>query len=88
MRINPVRAGIVLGFFLALFHAAWAGLVAAGLAQPFMDFVFWAHFITPLYHIEPFQASRAAALIGLVFAMGVLLGTVGGVIWNQLARSD
>jgi hypothetical protein len=85
MKISPVRIGLVLGLFLAVFHAAWAALVAAGWAQGLMDFVFWAHFITPPYHIEPFALARAGALIGFVFAVGLVLGVVGGWLWNRLA---
>jgi len=86
MTINPVRAGLVLGLFLALFHACWAALVAAGMAQPLMDFIFWAHFITPPYHIEPFAPVRAAVLVGLTFTVGLLAGAAGASLWNRLGN--
>ena len=85
MTVNPIRIGFVLGLFLALFHAAWAVLVAAAMAQPLMDFIFWAHFITPPYHIEPFAMGRAAALVTFVFAVGMACGAVGGWLWNRVA---
>lgn len=85
MTVNPLRVGIIFGLFLALVHAAWAGLVAIGWAQPVMDFIFWAHFITPPYHIEPFETGRAAMLIVLVLAIGTVFGALGGMLWNFLA---
>jgi len=88
MRIDPVRTGIILGLFLAAFHACWALLVALGWAQGLMNFVFWAHFIAPPYHIEPFEVARAGVLIAFVFAMGAIMGWAGALLWNSLARSE
>lgn len=87
MKANPVRLGLILGLFLALFNLAWAALVAIGWAQPLMNFIFWAHFITPPYHVEPFALPQAIILISFVFAMGLMWGIVGGWIWNRLAAS-
>lgn len=86
MSVNPIRTGLFLGLFLALFHACWAVLVAAGLAQPLMDFIFWAHFITPPYRIEPFAVARALLLIGFAFSVGLVSGVGGGWLWNSVAR--
>ncbi len=85
MRIDPMRTGLIFGFFLAAFHAGWALLVALGWAQKLMDFIFWAHFITPLYRIEPFEAARAAILIGFVFVAGAIMGWMAALLWNALA---
>lgn len=85
MMVSPLRVGIIFGLFLALFHAAWAGLVATGWAQQLMDFIFWAHFITPPYHIEPFALARAAVLVCFTFAAGMVAGLFGAALWNSLA---
>ena len=86
MAIDPWRTGLAFGLFLALFHAFWALLVALSWAQPLMNFVFWAHFITPPYHIEAFAWARAAILLGYAFLVGLALGGIGALIWNRLAR--
>lgn len=88
MKTNPVRLGVIFGLFLALFHAGWALLVAAGWAQPLMDFVFWAHFITPPYHIEPFTFARCLVLVAFVFAVGFISGLAGGWLWNRTLPSS
>jgi hypothetical protein len=85
MTIDPVRTGLMLGLFLALFHAVWALLVAMGWAQPLMNFVFWAHFITPPERIEPFEWARAAILVGFVFIVGVTAGGAVALLWNSFA---
>ena len=84
MKISPLRIGLVFGLFLLLFHAAWAALVALGWAQPLLDFVFWAHFITPAYHVEPFQLQRAVDLLVFVFIVGMAFGTLAGWLWQRL----
>ena len=87
-QINSIRLAIFTGLFLAIVHAAWATMVAIGWAQPLMNFVFWAHFITPPYHVEPFSMLRAVILVGLVFVVGAILGAVGGFLWNMIANRE
>ena len=85
MKIMPVQVGLVFGLLLGLFHAFWAALVAAGWAQSILDFIFWAHFISPPYHIEAFDLGRAAILVGVTFTIGLIMGMVGTDIWNRVA---
>lgn len=85
--VNPFRLGLVFAIFLALFHACWAALVASGFAQKLIDFIFWIHFVAPVYRIEPFDAVRAAILIGVTAGVGLVGGIAGGAIWNAFHRS-
>lgn len=85
MKTDPFRLGLIFGLCLALFHAAWATLVAIGWAQSLLDFIFWAHFITPPYHIEAFDLQRPLILVAVTFATGLSFGLVGGWLWNRLA---
>jgi hypothetical protein len=88
MGTNPIRLGITVGLLLALFHACWAALVALGWAQPLMDFVFWAHFINPPWHIDAFAWQRACILVSFTFAVGWAIGAVGGWLWNRFAVTN
>jgi hypothetical protein len=84
MQTNPIRLGAMFGLLLALIHAAWAGLIAVGLAQPLINFIFWIHFIAPPFHIQAFEPLRAAILVGVTFASGLVFGALAGFIWNAL----
>lgn len=86
MQTNPLKVGLAFGIFLALWHAGWALLVASGVAQALMDFVFWIHFIAPPYHVEAFTPARAGILVGVTFAVGLIGGSIGAIIWNILHR--
>jgi hypothetical protein len=61
--VNQHKAGFAVAALLGGWHLLWSSLVALGLAQPLIDFVFWMHFLKPIYVIEPFSLGRAAILI-------------------------
>lgn len=82
--VNPHKAGLVLGALLGGWHFLWAILVAVGWAQPLINFVFWIHFIQPIYVIGPFHAHVAAILIAVTAAIGYTIGYIFGVLWNQI----
>ena len=88
-RTQPVstnKSGLVVGLFLSGWHLLWSALVALGLAQPLMDFIFWLHFIRPVYVIEPFDPRRAVVLVGLTAVLGYAIGWVLGSLWNIARR--
>src|ERR1044071_6190375 len=51
--IGVNHTGVVLGCLLGAMHLGWVVLAAAGAAQPVADFVYWLHFIRPVWVIEP-----------------------------------
>jgi hypothetical protein len=75
-----------LGSLLGGMHLVWALLVASGLAQPLMDFVFWLHFIRPVLVIEGFDPLHAAGLVLFTAAVGYSLGCAFALLWNHLHR--
>ena len=84
--VNPHKAGLVLGALLGGWHFLWAVLVAIGLAQPLVNFVFWMHFIQPIYVIGPFHARVAVILIVVTSAIGYTVGSILGILWNRIHR--
>lgn len=82
--INPHRAGLVLGALLGGWHLLWSMLVALGLAQILIDFLFWIHFIKPVYVIEPFAIMRATILVLVTAALGYLSGFAFALLWNRI----
>lgn len=85
-QINPNRAGLVVGALMGGWHLLWSVLVALGVAQPLIDFIFWIHFIKPVYVIEPFAFGRAAMLVLVTAGIGYLTGLAFGMIWNRVHR--
>jgi hypothetical protein len=81
---KPLRVGLIFALFLALCHTMWALLVAAGWAQPVIDFLFWAHFTQPPYTIAPFSLGIALILVTVVSAIGFILGYIFAVIWDMV----
>jgi hypothetical protein len=85
--INPMKAGLTLGSLCGGWHLCWSLLVATGWAQPFIDFIFWMHFIKPVYVIGPFNFVTAIALIGMTAIMGFLVGYLFSLLWNRLHQN-
>lgn len=84
--VNPNKAGLVFAALLGGWHFLWAILVAAGWAQALLNFVFWIHFLKPIYLVEPFRAAVAVILIAVTAALGYVIGYVFGVLWNWIHR--
>lgn len=86
--IGVNRAGLALALLLGAWHLLWVLLVASGVAQALMDFVFWLHFIRPVYVIEAFDPARAAGLVLLTAAIGYALGAAFALLWNHIHRKS
>lgn len=82
----PCRLGLAFAGLLALFHAGWAALVALGWAQPLIDWIFWLHFITPFYKIQPFEFGRAVMLVAFTGIVGYVMGWVLGWLWETFGK--
>ncbi|HTR48993.1 MAG TPA: hypothetical protein VMM16_16545 [Verrucomicrobiae bacterium] len=83
---NANRTGLVFGALLGAWHLLWAALVAAGWAQPLLNFVFWMHLIKPIYVVEPFNALTALVLIAVTATFGYVIGWVFAGFWNWIHR--
>jgi len=86
-RFSPSKVGVALGVLMGGWHLLWSLMVATGFAQPLLNFVFWIHFIKPVYVVEPFRLELAAVLIVVTTAIGYLLGYCFAAIWNWIHRS-
>lgn len=82
--INKNKAGLVVGLSVALWHLIWSLLVAFGVAQEIINWIFRLHFIQPPYTITAFSISTALMLILVTFLSGFVMGWVFGALWNWL----
>jgi hypothetical protein len=86
--INANRVGLVLGGMAGGWQLLWSLMVAVGLAQPILDFVFWIHFVKPAYAVAPFDFAIAATLVVTTTIIGYIVGAAFGVLWNALHNSS
>lgn len=84
--LSVQKTGYVMGAFLGGFHFVWALLVATGVAQPFMDWIFWLHHIKPVYQIEAFELLKAVTLVIVTGLIGFVYGSAFAWIWNKLHK--
>jgi hypothetical protein len=81
---KAVRIGVTVAVLLAVWHILWAVLVAAGWAQPILDFVFRMHFIQPAYTVLPFDLTASAVLAAIMAAIGFVAGYLVTFVWTWL----
>ena len=86
--VNSQIVGFVFAAFLAIWHILWSLLVAVGAAQPFLDFIFRLHMITPPYKIAAFHLGTAAGLVLMTAGLGYVAGWAVGLIWNRCIPRD
>jgi hypothetical protein len=84
--LNPNKTGLVLAALMGGWHLLWALLVAAGVAQACLNFVFWMHFLTPIYVVKAFQPGIAVVLIVVTAVLGYLIGCILAALWNWIHR--
>lgn len=85
--IRPHAVGLAFGGMLGCFHLVWSVLVAVGLAQPFLDFIFNLHMIRPPYVVQPFSLMSAVGLIVVTSIIGYVFGVVLGWMWNMVMKN-
>jgi len=85
-KLNKNKTGLSLGIFIALIHALWAVLVAIGVAESMLDWVFPMHFIGNVFSINAFSIVNALILIVCGFVGGYVMGWVFALIWNWVAK--
>lgn len=71
-----------------MLHVFWSLLIAFGVAQVLIDFVFQLHMIKPIYTVLPFSGVMMIGLVVLTFVSGYVMGFILALLWNLLQREE
>ncbi len=76
--LDKNKIGMAFGIFLAVFHAAWALMVAVipETLQSGLNWIFRMHFLEPVWILTQFNFSYAILLVVFTFIVGYILGWV------------
>ena len=83
MSINKNKTGLTFGFLFAFMHLIWSVLVALGIAQVWLSFVFNIHMISIPAVVMPFNLIKAIVLIVITFVAGYIFGWLMAFFWNR-----
>lgn len=81
--INKNKTGLTFAFLTSSFHLMWTILVALGVAQVFLDFIFNIHMLNVSVTVMPFNIIKAATLIIATFVIGYIFGWLMAYFWNK-----
>lgn len=85
-KCNPFTVGLYTGLLIGFCHFVWAALVAFGLAQVWMDFMFSLHFLNNPFQVGAFDMGTAAFLIIMTSVVGYGFGWVATWVWNRIQK--
>lgn len=83
-KVSSLKLGLVFGGIFALIHAVWALMVAAGIAEAYLDWILGLHFMTWEYSINDFDIVNALLLVLVTGVIGFILGSIVALLWNMV----
>ena len=86
MKFNPSTVGLYTGLLISFCHLIWVILVALGLAQGWMDFIFSLHFLDNPFQVGAFNMATAIVLLIMTFVVGYGFGWIATWVWNRMQK--
>jgi len=83
----PLSLGLTVGAMAGLVHIVWSVLVAAGLAQKWIDFIANLHFMDSPMRLHAFDPGTAVMLVIVTSAVGFIFGYIFGTIWTKVRKA-
>lgn len=81
-KLNGHRVGMVLGTFAVVVHVVWTIMVALGVGQAWMDWIFGLHMMSNPMAVTAFAWGTAVVLWIVVFVIGYVLGYIFAWVHN------
>jgi hypothetical protein len=88
LKVNNNKVGLILGAIVAALNLIWSGLVWAGLAHRFLNWLFALGFIINPFQITEFAAGRMVVIVLVGFVSGYLIGWLAVAAWNKISGSS
>jgi len=85
-KLDSNQMGLATGGFVAGIHFLWSLLVALGVAQVLLDWIFSLHFVNNPYRVHPFDLVTCVTLLIVTFIVGYLLGWISTWLWNLTVK--
>lgn len=80
------KTGLALGALMSLAHLVWAVVVALGIAQGYMDWIYSIHFLNNPFIVGTFDITTATILVVVTGVVGYILGFIFALIWNKVQK--
>ena len=84
MKFDPKTVGLYCGGLIGFCELIWVIMVALGLAQGWLNFIFGLHFLDSPLHVRAFNGLTAIALVVMTFVVGYVFGWVATWVWNRM----
>ncbi|MFA5009725.1 MAG: hypothetical protein WC553_00640 [Patescibacteria group bacterium] len=85
-RLNGHHVGMVLGAFAVVVHIIWTIMIALGIGQTWMDWIFGLHMITNPITVITFSWGTAVLLWIVVLVVGYILGHIFAWVHNLIHK--
>jgi len=82
-KISKNKTGLTFGFLVSFIHLVWSILVALGIAQALLNFIFNMHMLSMPTVVMPFNLVKAIGLIVVTFVVGYIFGWLMAFFWNK-----
>jgi hypothetical protein len=86
MKFNSNTVGLYSGALISFCHLVWVIMVALGLAQGWLNFIFGLHFVNNPFQVRVFNLSTAVTLVIMTFVVGYMVGWVSTWAWNKMKK--
>lgn len=85
--MNKNKISLVLGCIMGILHLLWSILVAVGIAQSLLDWIYKMHFLNNPFTVAPFNVGTAAMLVVFTFVVGYVLGWIFCLLWDVFHKA-